>query len=180
MTTAENAEKPVSAKKKAARKKAPSVKKTATPATETLPDPDELIHEQPDDVAVDDAPDPEVPDDAARAEDKRRKGIRAELEAIEHTRQNLQAQIDDLDERSARLLLELYPQSGESDTLTDAMRGYLESSKRDRQMRVSEPARLAALIDAAQKAPIDRAMMRRNTRGTARPRHPTKQVNREG
>lgn len=78
-------------------------------------------------------------------------------------------EINTLRDESAELLLELYPQQGQSDKLSTTVRAYLNASARERQHRKLAPARLKALLLKAGLAPIDAAYARARGRGMARP-----------
>ena len=66
-------------------------------------------------------------------------------------------------------MLELYPQQGENDPPSQAIRGYLNASARERQHRKLAPVRLKAILEKAGLAPIDAAFSRARGRGMARP-----------
>ena len=114
------------------------------------------------------------PSEAQAAEEKRRDGIRRSLEQNQETMDSLEADIDNLREQSAKLLLTLYPQQGPNDPHHIAVKGFLEASRKERATRASNPAKLAALIAQMHKSPIDAAMTRATKRGTRRPDRPMK------
>lgn len=116
------------------------------------------------------------PTEAQAAEEKRRAGIRRSLEQNQETIDNLEADIDNLREQSAKLLLSLYPQQGANDPHHKAVKGFLEASRNERASRASNPAKLAALIAQMHKSPIDAAMTRNTKRGTGRPDRPIKKA----
>ena len=68
-----------------------------------------------------------------------------------------------------RLSLLLNPHLGASDHHVTAVRGYVESQKALRRTRASSPERIAAVLKAAGKAPIDAAFSKQRARGMARP-----------
>lgn len=77
--------------------------------------------------------------------------------------------INVLRDESSELLLELYPQQGENDPPSIAIRGYINASARERQHRKLAPIRLKAILEKAGLAPIDAAFSRARGRGMARP-----------
>lgn len=114
------------------------------------------------------------PSDAQAAEEKRRDGIRRALVQNQDTIDSLDAQVEQLREQSAKLLLALYPQQGANDPHHKAVKGYLAASRMERANRASSPAKLKALLENMQKSPIDAAMTRHTKRGTRRPDRPMK------
>ena len=166
--------KKASAKKQTRKKAAP---KKAAAINVANADVDDSIDALADDEIVYD-PGTET-DDAFGAEEKRRLRIREEMAINQDQIDALRQQVDALAEKNQALLLELYPQQNDSDSLATAVRGYVKSAIADRQRRVEDPVRLAALLDQVTKAPIDAAMVRRRRRGTMRPQRPQKAINSE-
>ncbi len=176
--------KPV-AKKTATKKKAPA--KKPTPAVDTLPDPDVVVHEQPTDpvtraasekrdadivrrdAAIADAPRPPDPSEADLAEQTRKADIRSRMEACQGDIDDLQAAVDEKKVDLKALSDELYPHLVASDHHTTAVRGYVESQKALRRTRASNPEVLKKMLALAGKAPIDAAMSRQKARGMKRP-----------
>jgi len=103
------------------------------------------------------------------ASDKKKAKLHAKLEALAVEVATHDEAINALRDESAALLLELYPQQGENDKLSVAVRGYINASKRERQHRSLAPIRLKALLEKAGLAPIDAAFSRARGRGMARP-----------
>ncbi len=103
------------------------------------------------------------------ASDKKKKKILAKLDELAAEVAVHDEAINVLREESAALLLELYPQQGENDKHSVAVRGYLNASARERQHRKIAPARLKSLLEKAGLAPIDAAFTRARGRGMARP-----------
>jgi hypothetical protein len=102
-------------------------------------------------------------------EDARKAKIYDQLEAV-------QAEVDEhLDavkscKAQARdLMAELYPHSLQSDTLVDAVRGHIAAQKKIRASRASNPARIAEILKAAGRSPIDQAFHVQRARGARRP-----------
>ena len=92
-----------------------------------------------------------------------------ELHEIDRQARKLEAKSQVLRDKSAELLLQLYPQQGPNDPHHIAVRGYLKAAHNERQNRSLAPARLKALLQAAGRAPIDAAFSRARGRGMARP-----------
>ncbi len=108
-------------------------------------------------------------DEALAKSDKKKKKLLAKLDELAAEVAVHDEAINVLREESAALLLELYPQSGENDKHSVAVRGYLNASARERQHRKIAPARLKSLLEKAGLAPIDAAFSRARGRGMARP-----------
>ncbi len=117
-------------------------------------------------AAAEDAP----VDEAVEAVEKRKAEIMAEMDEIAAEVAEHDEAINVLREGAAALLLELYPQQGESDKLSVAVRGYIDASKRERQHRSLAPQRLKKLLEKAGLSPIDAAFSRARARGMARPK----------
>jgi hypothetical protein len=103
------------------------------------------------------------------AEEKRKAEIQAKLAEY-------QAELDDHVEgieicrvRMRELMAELYPHTAESDKLVDSVRGHIAAQKKIRANRQANPARIAEVLKAAGKAPIDAAFHRQRARGQSRP-----------
>lgn len=159
---------PEETKAKAATKKATPKKKSAPRAKSAADGPRraEAVAEYQDNI-------PE-PSEEQVAEEERRAKIRESMVANQETIDNLEADIENLREQNAKLLLALYPQQGENDPRHVAVKGFLEASRRERANRASNPAKLKALIEQMHKSPIDAAMTRHTKRGTRRPERPQK------
>lgn len=102
--------------------------------------------------------------------------IQAEKEEIRAKMADVQDQLDGhLDEcelcrdELRRLSSELNPHLGGSDHHVTAVRGYVASQKELRRTRASSPERIAAVLKAAGKSPIDAAFAKQRARGQARP-----------
>jgi len=108
-------------------------------------------------------------DEKLAASDKKKAKLRAKLDELAAEVAKHDEAIDALREESAALLLELYPQQGENDKLSVAVRGYVNASARERKHRSLAPIRLKALLEKAGLAPIDAAFSRARGRGMARP-----------
>ena len=103
------------------------------------------------------------------AEEKRKAAIQEELALCEAELQEHLDGIEACRKESARLMGELYPHMTESDSLVDAVRGHIAAQKKIRASRASNPARIAEILKAAGKAPIDAAFHRQRARGQSRP-----------
>ncbi len=103
------------------------------------------------------------------ASDKKKAKLFAKLDDLAAEVAEHDAAIDVLRDESSALLLELYPQQGENDPPSVAIRGYLNASARERQHRKLAPIRLKAILEKAGLAPIDEAFSRARGRGMARP-----------
>lgn len=108
-------------------------------------------------------------DEKLAASDKKKTKIRAKLDELAAEVATHDEAINALRDESAALLLELYPQAGENDKHSVAVRGYLNASARERQHRKIAPVRLKAMLEKAGLAPIDAAFSRARGRGMARP-----------
>lgn len=162
MTDSDNAETKAPTPK-TAKKKAP-LKKAATAQAKQAAD-----TERRDDAVAEGQANIPPATEAQVAEQKRRDGIQRSLVQNQETIDSLEADIDNLREQSAKLLLSLYPQQGANDPHHVAVKGFLEASRNERANRASNPAKLKALIENMQKSPIDAAMTRHTKRGTRRP-----------
>jgi len=102
-------------------------------------------------------------------EEKRKAAIHEELAVVEAELQEHLDGIETCRAASRQLMAELYPHTVESDTLVDAVRGHIAAQKKIRANRQSNPARIAEILKAAGKAPIDAAFHRARARGMSRP-----------
>ncbi len=102
-------------------------------------------------------------------EDKRKAGIYEKLEAVQAELLEAQAAVDDCKAQARDLMAELYPHSAESDKLVDAVRGHIKAQKKIRATRASTPARIAEILKAAGRSPIDQAFHVQRARGMGRP-----------
>jgi len=122
--------------------------------------------------AIDSAerPDAEVDE----AEEKRKAGIQSKLAECQAELEDHLEGIEGCRERMRDLMAELYPHTAESDRLVDSVRGHIAAQKKIRANRASNPARIAEILKAAGKAPIDAAFQKQRARGQSRPtRTPT-------
>lgn len=117
------------------------------------------------------------PSDEVTAEDERRDAIADKLLEIDEEVQEIDARAAKLRKKQQKLMLQLYPQQGENDPHSVAVRGYLNASHRERQHRALAPARMKVMLKAAGMAPIDAAMQRKSARGFARPK---RSLNKQG
>jgi len=108
-------------------------------------------------------------DEALAESDKKKAKILGRMDELAAEVAEHDEAINVLREESAALLLQLYPQQGENDKHSVAVRGYLNASARERQHRKIAPARLKSLLEKAGLAPIDAAFSRARGRGMARP-----------
>lgn len=182
--------KPTPVAKKTTTKKKTPAKKKPTPAVDTLPDPDVIVHEQPinpvtraasekrdadvarRDKAIAAAPRPPDPSERDLEEQKRKADIRQRMKAKQDDIDDLQAAVDANKVELRALSAELYPHLQASDHHTTAVRGYVESQKELRRTRASNPETLKRMLALAGKAPIDAAMSRQKARGQKRPERP--------
>lgn len=111
----------------------------------------------------------ERPAEVDPEEEKRKNAIREEMQAVTADRDALLGEAQGCQDRLAELSAELYPHAAKSDTLVDAVRGHIKAQKRIRANRQSNPARIAEILKAAGKAPIDAAFHRQRARGMSRP-----------
>ena len=103
-------------------------------------------------------------------EEKRKNAIREEMEAVTDERDAFLDEAQACQERLTELSAALYPHSAKSDSLVDAVRGHIKAQKKIRANRASNPARIAEILKAAGKAPIDAAFHKQRARGMTRPR----------
>lgn len=178
---------PSVAKKTTTKKKAPAKKAKPTPAVDTLPDPDVIVHEQPTDPvtraasekrdadiarrdkAIAAAPRPPDPSEADLEEQTRKADLRQRMNAVQNDIDELGLATDEKKEELKALSAELYPHLVASDHHTTAVKGYVESQKALRRTRASNPETLKRMLALAGKAPIDAAMTRQKARGQKRP-----------
>lgn len=116
-------------------------------------------------IAASPTPDTSVED----AEDKRKAGIYEKLETVQGELVEALAAVDDCRDRASELMAELYPHSAESDKLVDAVRGHIKAQKKIRASRATNPARIAEILKAAGRSPIDNAFHVQRARGMGRP-----------
>ncbi len=102
-------------------------------------------------------------------EDKRKAGIYEKLEAVQAELVEALAAVDDCRDKASELMAELYPHSAESDKLVDAVRGHIKAQKKIRASRATNPARIAEILKAAGRSPIDNAFHVQRARGMGRP-----------
>ncbi len=102
-------------------------------------------------------------------EEKRKAGIYDELETCQAELNEALAAVESCKGRARDLMAELYPHTGESDKLVDAVRGHIKAQKRIRLNRASSPARIAEILKAAGRSPIDQAFHVQRARGMGRP-----------
>ncbi len=115
------------------------------------------------------------------AEEKRKADIQAKLAACQEEIDEALDTVSECRARAADLMAELYPHTAESDKLVDAVRGHIAAQKKIRANRASNPERIAEILKAAGKAPIDAAFHRARARGMSRPsRTPIKPKGDEG
>ena len=103
-------------------------------------------------------------------EEKRKNKIREEMEAVTADRDAFLEEAQGCQDRLGELSAELYPHSAKSDSLVDAVRGHIKAQKKIRANRQSNPARIAEILKAAGKSPIDAAFHKQRARGMTRPR----------
>lgn len=113
-------------------------------------------------------------DEALAKSDKKKAKLLDKMDEIAAEILEHDEAINVLREESAALILQLYPQQGENDKHSVAVRGYLNASARERQHRKIAPARLKSLLEKAGLAPIDAAFSRARGRGMARPNRTVK------
>lgn len=102
-------------------------------------------------------------------EEKRKAGIYDELEAVQAELEEALAAVESCKGRARDLMAELYPHTTGSDKLVVAVRGYVASQKKIRANRASSPARIAEILKAAGRSPIDQAFQVQRARGMSRP-----------
>ena len=114
------------------------------------------------DSAVDDVP-------VDEAEAKRKGDIYDALEEVQEELEEALAAVESCKGRSRELMAKLYPHTTGSDKLVVAVRGYVASQKKIRANRASNPARIAEILKAAGRSPIDQAFQVQRARGMSRP-----------
>lgn len=110
---------------------------------------------------------PDLPVD--EDEEKRKAGIYDELEKVQADLEEALAAVEACKGRARDLMAELYPHTTGSDKLVDAVRGHIKAQKNIRANRASNPARIAEILKAAGRSPIDQAFSVQRARGMARP-----------
>ncbi len=99
------------------------------------------------------------------------------MELVTADRDDFLSEAQGCQARLTELSALLYPHAVKSDTLVDAVRGYVKAQKRIRANRASNPARIAEILKQAGKSPIDAAFHKQRARGMTRPRRsPAAQV----
>jgi len=122
--------------------------------------------------AIADAPRPPDPSKEDAAEQKRKAEIREKMAAVQGEIDDLEADTDGKKAELRALSAELYPHLEASDHHTVAVKGYIESQKKVRATRASNPETIKRMLAQAGKAPIDAAMSRQKARGQSRPTGP--------
>lgn len=116
-------------------------------------------------IAAGATPDVQVDD----TEEKRKASIYA---AILKVQESLDEALDLAEECKGNLrelMADLYPHMAGSDKLVDAVRGHIKAQKKIRANRASNPARIAEILKAAGRSPIDQAFQVQRARGMGRP-----------
>jgi len=109
----------------------------------------------------------DVPVDEAEA--KRKGDIYDALEDVQKELEEALAAVENCKGRARELMAKLYPHTTGSDKLVVAVRGYVASQKKIRANRASSPARIAEILKAAGRSPIDQAFQVQRARGMSRP-----------
>ncbi|MCK5317141.1 MAG: hypothetical protein KAJ55_04470 [Anaerolineales bacterium] len=117
--------------------------------------------------AIADSPAPDTT--ASDAEEKRKAAIYEKLDAVQGDLLEAQAAVETCKGRARDLMAELYPHAQESDKLVDSVRGHIAAQKKLRASRASNPARIAEILKAAGRSPIDQAFHVQRARGMGRP-----------
>jgi hypothetical protein len=110
---------------------------------------------------------PELPLD--EAEEKRKAGIRAAIEEVQEALTEALALAETCRADLRELMADLYPHMVDSDKLVDSVRGHIAAQKKIRANRASNPARIAEILKAAGRSPIDQAFHVQRARGMGRP-----------
>ncbi len=116
--------------------------------------------------AIADNPNPELFDDE---EDARKAGIYDKLAAVQAELEEHLDAVESCKATARDLMAELYPHAQESDKLVDSVKGHIAAQKRIRKSRASSPARIAEILKAAGRSPIDQAFQVQRARGMGRP-----------
>jgi len=103
------------------------------------------------------------------AEQERKEAIQAELVELQDVEAEHTAAIEEIKKQKCALMAKLYPHMTKSDRHAVAVRGYIASQKKIRAARATDPARFAAMLKQAGKAPIDAAFNVQRARGAGRP-----------
>ncbi len=103
------------------------------------------------------------------AEDKRKAGIQEKLTAVQAELDGHLAGVETCKTQARELMAELYPHATRSDTLVTAVRGHIAAQKKLRATRAGNPARIAEILKAAGRSPIDQAFHVQRARGARRP-----------
>ncbi len=110
---------------------------------------------------------PDLPVD--EGEEKRKAGIYAAIEEVQAALDQAEALAEECRGNLRELNAELYPHMAGSDKLVDAVRGHIKAQKKIRANRASNPARIAEILKAAGRSPIDQAFQVQRARGMGRP-----------
>jgi len=102
-------------------------------------------------------------------EDTRKAGIYDRLEAVQTELDEHLEAVESCKAQARELMAELYPHSTGSDKLVDAVKGHIARQKEIRANRQSNPARIAEMLKAAGRSPIDQAFHVQRARGARRP-----------
>ena len=118
--------------------------------------------------AIADAPDLK-PLPGEEEEEKRRASIRAAIDEVQEALDEALALAEECRGNLRDLMADLYPHLTGSDKLVDAVRGHVAAQKKIRANRASNPARIAEILKAAGRSPIDQAFHVQRARGARRP-----------
>jgi hypothetical protein len=119
--------------------------------------------------AIADAPRPPDPSKEDLEIQAEKAGLRDKMQGVAAELEEHLAACELCRDELRRLSALLNPHLGASDHHVTAVRGYVESQKDLRRTRASSPERIAAVLKAAGKSPIDAAFSRQRARGMARP-----------
>lgn len=117
--------------------------------------------------AIADTVTPELPLD--EEEEKRKASIRAAIAEVQEALDEALALAETCRGNLRDLMADLYPHMTGSDKLVDAVRGHVAAQKKIRANRASNPARIAEILKAAGRSPIDQAFHVQRARGARRP-----------
>lgn len=111
-----------------------------------------------------------TPDMTVQDEAEARKGkIYDQLDAVQAELEEHLDAVKSCKAQARELMAELYPHSQGSDKLVDAVKGHIARQKEIRANRQSNPARIAEMLKAAGRSPIDQAFHVQRARGARRP-----------
>ena len=102
-------------------------------------------------------------------EEKRKASIRAAIAEVQEALDEALALAEECRGNLRELMADLYPHMTGSDKLVDAVRGHVAAQKKIRANRASNPARIAEILKAAGRSPIDQAFHVQRARGARRP-----------